>query len=72
MFFDNLKKPQCEEREIDMSGNQEPLNLMLPGNPRYQPKQLVPIFGYDYLYKGVDESGSSHLIYLIHTALENH
>ena len=29
------------------------LNLMLPGSPRYQPEQLVPIFGYDYLYKGV-------------------
>ncbi|MHB8903743.1 MAG: lyase family protein [Patescibacteria group bacterium] len=25
-------------------------NLSLPGNPRYQPKQLVSIFGYDNLY----------------------
>ncbi len=25
-------------------------NLTLPGNPRYQPKQLVGIFGYDNLY----------------------
>ncbi len=29
------------------------LNLSLPGNPRYQPKQLVPIFGYDNLYRAV-------------------
>ncbi len=27
------------------------LNLTLPGNPRYQPKELTSIFGYDYLYK---------------------
>ena len=26
---------------------------MLPGNPRYQPKQLVPYFGYDNLYRAV-------------------
>jgi len=26
-------------------------NLALPGNPRYQPKELVPFFGYDNLYK---------------------
>lgn len=26
-------------------------NLSLPGNPRYQPEQLKPIFGYDNLYK---------------------
>jgi adenylosuccinate lyase len=26
-------------------------NLSLPGNPRYQPKELIPIFGYDNLYK---------------------
>lgn len=25
-------------------------NLMLPGNPRYQPKELQPYFGYDNLY----------------------
>lgn len=31
------------------------LNLALPGNPRYQPKILQGIFGYDYLYKGVAE-----------------
>ncbi|HDY73462.1 MAG TPA: hypothetical protein ENH86_02755, partial [Candidatus Jorgensenbacteria bacterium] len=30
-------------------------NLMLPGNPRYQPKEMVPIFGYDNLYKKVAE-----------------
>ncbi|MDD5731903.1 MAG: lyase family protein [Patescibacteria group bacterium] len=28
-------------------------NKTLPGNPRYQPKQLRSIFGYDYLYRGV-------------------
>jgi len=26
-------------------------NLQLPGNPRYQPADLIPIFGYDNLYK---------------------
>ncbi len=26
------------------------LNLTLPGNPRYQPKELMPYFGYDKLY----------------------
>jgi adenylosuccinate lyase len=25
------------------------MNTMMPGNPRYQPKELVPYFGYDYL-----------------------
>lgn len=30
-------------------------NMMLPGNPRYQPKQLVDIFGYDNLYRFVAE-----------------
>lgn len=25
-------------------------NLILPSNPRYQPKQMVPFFGYDNLY----------------------
>jgi adenylosuccinate lyase len=30
-------------------------NLSLPGNPRYQPKQLVPVFGYDNLYSCVAE-----------------
>ncbi|PLX25869.1 hypothetical protein C0580_01205 [Candidatus Parcubacteria bacterium] len=28
---------------------------MLPGNPRYQPRQLQPIFGYDKLFQGVGE-----------------
>jgi adenylosuccinate lyase len=32
-------------------------NLMLPGNPRYQPRQLQPIFGYDNLYIPVGEVG---------------
>ena len=30
-------------------------NLILPGNPRYQPKEMTPIFGYDNLYKKVAE-----------------
>jgi adenylosuccinate lyase len=30
-------------------------NLMLPGNPRYQPKSLVEIFGYDNLYQPMIE-----------------
>lgn len=30
-------------------------SLMLPGNPRYQPKSLAPIFGYDMLYCPVGE-----------------
>lgn len=30
-------------------------NLMLPGNPRYQPKKLVSFFGYDNLFRGVAE-----------------
>lgn len=27
------------------------MNKMLPGNPRYQPKQMIEIFGYDNLYQ---------------------
>lgn len=30
-------------------------NLMLPGNPRYQPKSLQPIFGYDNLFIPIAE-----------------
>ena len=30
-------------------------NLSLPGNPRYQPKELIPYFGYDNLYRPVGE-----------------
>src|SRR5439155_4672286 len=30
-------------------------NLMMPGNPRYQPKDLIPYFGYDNLYHGLAE-----------------
>ena len=30
-------------------------NLILPGNPRYQPKEMIPIFGYDNLYRKVAE-----------------
>ncbi len=29
------------------------LNLSLPGQPRYQPKRMIPIWGYDFLYKPV-------------------
>ncbi len=29
-----------------------PVNMALPGNPRYQPKSLVDYFGYDKLYLG--------------------
>ena len=32
-----------------------PQNLALPGNPRYQPKELAGIFGYDNLYRSVVE-----------------
>jgi len=31
----------------------ENINTTLPGNPRYQPKQMTPVFGYDNLYKKV-------------------
>lgn len=31
------------------------MNTQLSGNPRYQPKQLVPDFGYDNLYRTVAE-----------------
>jgi len=30
-------------------------NLQLPGNPRYQPKELILFFGYDNLYRGLAE-----------------
>jgi adenylosuccinate lyase len=30
-------------------------NLSLPGNPRYQPKDLQPVFGYDNLFRAVAE-----------------
>jgi len=33
----------------------EIINIMLPGNPRYQPKALQDFFGYDVLYRGVAE-----------------
>lgn len=38
-----------------MSSETANRNLMLPGNPRYQPKDLQPIFGYDNLYRAVGE-----------------
>ncbi len=31
------------------------MNLMLPGTPRYQPKQLIPYFGYDNLFRTLGE-----------------
>ena len=30
-------------------------NLIMPGNPRYQPRQLKPYFGYDFLFETVAE-----------------
>ena len=30
-------------------------NLALPGNPRYQPKDLQSVFGYDNLFRAVAE-----------------
>ncbi len=30
-------------------------NLAMPGNPRYQPKELVPYFGYDNFMGGLTE-----------------
>ncbi|MHA1410809.1 MAG: lyase family protein, partial [Candidatus Odinarchaeia archaeon] len=33
----------------------EALNLVLPGNPRYQPKQLCEYFGYDHLFHTLAE-----------------
>lgn len=30
-------------------------NLAMPGNPRYQPKAMIPFFGYDHLYSYVGE-----------------
>jgi len=38
-----------------MSDGDRELNLILPGNPRYQPKSLVDTFGYDNLYCTVAE-----------------
>ncbi|MCK4539548.1 hypothetical protein KAU09_00155 [Candidatus Parcubacteria bacterium] len=29
------------------------MNIILPGNPRYQPKEMIGVFGYDNLYKKV-------------------
>jgi adenylosuccinate lyase len=36
-----------------MMGNE--MNLILPGNPRYQPTALQKVFGYDNLYRAVGE-----------------
>ena len=33
-------------------------NLSLPGNPRYQPKDLQPVFGYDNLFRAHCRSGN--------------
>lgn len=32
---------------------ESPFNTALPGNPRYQPKDLIELFGYDWLYVGL-------------------
>ena len=34
-------------------GEDNKINTVLPGNPRYQPREMVSIFGYDNLYKKV-------------------
>ncbi len=39
-----MKTEQQPQKEVKK-------NLQLPGNPRYQPKELVDIFGYDNLYR---------------------
>lgn len=36
-----------------MKETKEKRNLVLPGNPRYQPKEMLPYFGYDNLYREV-------------------
>lgn len=40
-------------------------NLALPGNPRYQPKELIPFFGYDNLYQGIAKAEVASLEVLI-------
>jgi len=55
-FIDNSRvfwKTQEERKRIVMAD--KTLNLMLPGNPRYQPKELIPFFGYDNLMRGLAE-----------------
>jgi adenylosuccinate lyase len=39
---------------METNGLEHP-NLSLPGNPRYQPAELIPYFGYDNLYRPVAE-----------------
>jgi len=41
------------------------MNETLPGNPRYQPKQLIEYFGYDNLYRTVAEVEIANLKTLI-------
>ncbi|MBI4050784.1 MAG: hypothetical protein HY396_02295 [Candidatus Doudnabacteria bacterium] len=36
-----------------MNSTKIALNMFLPGNIRYQPNQLIPFFGYDFLYRAV-------------------
>lgn len=66
------------EREFSMGGNalyqeilnlrpridRKGLNLAMPGNPRYQPKSLIPYFGYDFLYSFVARVEIANLITL--------
>ena len=38
-----------------IEGKIEEKNMILPGNPRYQPKKMISHFGYDNLYKKLAE-----------------
>lgn len=42
----------------------QPTVTYLPGNLRYQPKALVPIFGYDYLYRALADVEIAALLVL--------
>ena len=46
MFFKKINKELKEMKKK---------NLALPGNPRYQPKKMIPHFGYDNLYQKLAE-----------------
>ncbi len=48
--YSPLKFIKMEKKETNKF-----LNLILPGNPRYQPKELIEIFGYDNLYRAYIE-----------------
>jgi hypothetical protein len=46
-----MGKDEKKIKEIMAGFEVKSLNLALPGNPRYQPKNMVEAFGYDYLYR---------------------